>query len=377
MYKTVFLPAGILAATIIGAGMFALPYVSSRAGILPSAAYLAFFSGIFCLAHLMYADVIVRTKENLRFAGYAGLYLGAPAEWLAVLTTIVGMIFTLTIELLLATSFFSLLAPAASHLTPFFLLWLFGSAAMFWSINVFAASEFLMSAGMGAITFLLFMYGLPHTTALSAVPLASLPFLLAPYGAILFALDGRPAIPTLMGYFRHNGAPGTHARPAIIIGTLFPAAVYTLFIYGVLALVSSPSKDAVTSLAALLPAWLLILVGALGFLAVFSTYIAIGRDIKKSLLYDFKFPNMLAGFTVVAAPLAIYLLGFREFLSLVNVVGGIFIGLEGILIALMWRRASQLPHPAPLISSRHRVAFILLLLVFTAGIIYEILYKVV
>ena len=69
MYKNFILPAGLLAETIIGAGMFALPYVFQKSGIGLGLFYLFFFGLVSILIHLMYADIILRTSENHRFAG--------------------------------------------------------------------------------------------------------------------------------------------------------------------------------------------------------------------------------------------------------------------------------------------------------------------
>ena len=105
MFKNVILPASLLAGTIIGAGVFALPYVFVKAGILTGLFYLLIFSAVFTLIHLMYADIILRTKENRRFFGYAEIYLGSWGKWPAILITIVGMIFVLTVYLILSVSF--------------------------------------------------------------------------------------------------------------------------------------------------------------------------------------------------------------------------------------------------------------------------------
>ena len=104
MYKNIILPASLLASTIIGAGMFALPYAFAKAGILSGLFYLLFFSLVVILIHLMYADIIVRTSENHRFLGYAKIYFGRVGFWLAFLISVIGAIFALTIYLILSVS---------------------------------------------------------------------------------------------------------------------------------------------------------------------------------------------------------------------------------------------------------------------------------
>ena len=49
-YKEIGLPAGLLSSLIIGAGIFALPYVFYRAGFLVGLFYLVIFSIVFSMA---------------------------------------------------------------------------------------------------------------------------------------------------------------------------------------------------------------------------------------------------------------------------------------------------------------------------------------
>lgn len=373
-FKFLWGGVGILAATIIGSGVFALPYVASRAGLLTAFFYLAVFGALFSLMHLMYADIIIRTKENHRFAGYARIYLGNAAEWLAIIATIIGMIFTLTVELVLAVSFINFFAPHLPEFAKLFFMWGVGSLAVFLQVNKLAFSEILMTGGIILITFVIVIYGFSGPGHLLSTPLVSLPYLLVPFGAVLFALDGRPAIPAVMGYFRNNGEPQTKARAAILFGTAIPAIVYALFVLGVLWITGSPSPDTISGLGAILPRWLTALLGILGALAIFSTYIVIGRDVKKSLVYDLRFPDFLAALVVVIAPLLIYFLGFREFIALVGLVGGIFIGLEQIFVLLMWRKVSKIPSSEKILGRIPPFIVYLSLLVFAVGIVYEIFY---
>lgn len=375
MYRTLLLPAGILAATVIGAGMFALPAVTAEAGLIPAFFYLVLFSGVFVLIHLLYADIILRTPENHRFAGYAKIHLGNAAEWIAVLTTIIGMIFTLTAELVLAVSFLKFFIPHLELLPALITVWAIGSLAVFLPINKLAASELLMASGMVAIVLLLLAYGFPNfPLSLSPSPL-SLPALLLPYGAILFALDGRPAITTVLGYFRNNAIKSS-PLPAILMGTLVPALVYILFVVAVLILTPAPTEDTVSGLAAVLPSWLMLFIALLGAVAVFSTYIAIGRDVKKSLEHDLHWRVIFSGLAVVLSPIFLYFVGFQQFLTLVGITGGVFIGLEGILIVWMWRRASLIPSSASLVIGHWSSVVGLLTLVFAVGIGYEV-YKII
>ena len=111
-------------------------------------------------------------------------------------------------------------------------------------------------------------------------------------------------------------------------------------------------------------------------------------DIKNSLKFDLKFPKILAGLTVVVLPALLYFWGFQSFLTLVSLVGGIFIALEGIFIVLMWLKASKPRLPASeaagfggqvkseevIFKKLNPLIIYALITVFIGGILYEIIH---
>lgn len=382
MYKSLILPASVLAETIIGAGMFALPYVFFKSGLVFGLFYLFFFSAVFTLMHLMYADIIARTTENRRFAGYAGIYLGRFGFWLTAVITILGGIFALTIYLILSASFINLVLPLAiPAFYKILIFWLFGSAAIFWGINKLTASEFLILLGSLAIVLTLFFFGLKDfNAALLEIPFFNFSYVLAPLGAVFFSMGGRVAVPAVLGYFRNNGKKITDAKKPIIFGSFLPAFVYTLFILGVLGLSKTVSEDSVSGIAGQAPLFIILILGLLGIVSLFSTYIVIGRDIKKSLEHDFKFPKIISGLAVAVTPLILYFMGLRNFMELVGFAGGIFVGLDNIILILIWRKASierarsSSDRDEKIINKIHPLIIYFLFLVFGGGIVYTLLY---
>lgn len=380
MYKNIILPASLLAGTIIGAGVFALPFVFEKAGIVTGLFYLGLFSACFVFVHLMYADLILKTEggENLhRFPGYAKIYLGNWGFWLAILTTIIGMLFVLTVYLILSISFVNLIKPIGldiSDASKLLIFWLFGSAAIFLGIRRLALSEFLITGGIIVIILIIFGYGLSHFGKIISVPAFNLQNILLPYGAVLFALAGRVAIPAVVSYFQKIKQPLAEIKKPIILGTLLPALIYLLFVFGILGLSGAVSEDAVSGLIGQIPKEVLALIGVFGLISLWSSYIVIGLDIKNALKFDLKFPKILAGLTVVVLPPLLYFWGFQSFLILVSLIGGIFIALEGIFIVLMWLKASKLKAEQIIFKKLNPLIVYILILVFAAGIIYELVH---
>ncbi len=369
---------GLLAGAIIGAGVFALPFVFSFSGAGVGMLLLALAACLYIFVHLLYGDLLLRTPGEHRFVGLAERYLSPFMGRVTFLMAVVEMLLVLVAYLVLSLSFLAIIFGSGAALIKLISFWALGSLAVFLSSRRIAGLETCITLGMLLIIAALFAAGIVPFFRSSLGTLVALPAdpgaLMIPLAPILFALSGRVAIPALIRFFRETNAPPRAARSAIIAGTAVSAIVYALFVFGVLGLSPTVTQDAVTGLITAIPSWLLLLVGILGTFSLFSSYMLVGLDVKDTLRYDLRFPRLLAFFTVVAVPLLLYALGVQQFLPLISFIGGIFLGLEGIVIGWMWLRMQRRAGDAPvLLKMPHAITFAALFLVFGAALVYEII----
>ena len=360
-YKELILPAALLSSLIIGAGMFALPYLFNASGIVVGVFYLIAAAFIFTLVHLRYADLIEHTSGRHRFAGYAQLYFGKAGFWLGAVVTGLGLTLVLTAYLSLGPVFLRLLIPALGDSLNLYLFWGVGAAAILVSLNRLKNFEFLVTLAMLSIILVLFGIGLGKGDVANLPPFNPA-FIFLPYGAVLFALYGRPAISSLKSYFEENNLPLRNLRKAIILGTALPAVFYLLFSLGIIWL--SPQGVSADSLSGLLlaPNGAIALIGVLGVFAIWTSYLLLGLEVRDILRYDFKVPSPLAIFLTIASPLVLYIAGLRNFIELITVTGGVFLALESIMVILMHHKLRGRTHKGELI----------LIAVFILGGLYEI-----
>ncbi len=344
-YKNRLLPAGLLAGTIIGAGIFSLPFVFQKVGLGVGLFYLALGTLVTIGIHLMYAEVVLRTPGEHRFVGYARMYYGSWAFWLGILMTIVQMILVMTIYLILSLSFSNLLFGPGYEVEKVMLFWLISSLPIFMNVRDLARLEFAVTGGI--ITIILFIFGLGifggHAPTLHWF-IPDWKFFFLPFAPILFSLSGRTAIPSVVNYFRESPASAKlgKVRSAIMYGTMVPAAVYVLFIVGVLLLSPSVSEDAVTGLVTSgISGGVLYAVGFLGLISIWSSYLMIGFDIERTLFQDLGWGRLARIFVVVGSPLALYFSGLHSFLALISIAGGVFLSLEGIFVVCLWLKARK------------------------------------
>lgn len=361
-FKNFILAVSLLAGVIIGAGIFALPFIFSKTGFVAGIFYMGVFTLVFITIHLMYADIMIGTKgREHRFAGYAKIYLGQAGYYSAILMTIAGMFFVLTVYLALSVSFLPSVGLPAG-IFGLILFWAASSLPIFFNVKEVAILEFVSNIAIFGAILLLFFFalGLPFKTPFFQ-PVSFSGFFL-PFGAIFFSLAGRSAIPELIDYFREGNS--FSLRQSIIWGTAVSAIIYLVFIYAVLVLSGTVSEDSIAGLAGLSRSLLLSL-AVLALINLWNSYIVIGIDVKESLKMDIGLKPWQAGLAVLAAPLAIYFIGFQDFMPLINFTGGLFLGFEGIFIVLMWQRLKKVSllgfKTAPL------------LMIFSLAIVYQII----
>ncbi|MDE2001705.1 MAG: hypothetical protein KGI60_04045 [Patescibacteria group bacterium] len=347
--QNIFQPASILTGTIIGAGVFSLPLVFVRVGLATGLIYLALFGALFIVLYLLYADVIVRTPGEHRFVGYAKLYLGKPGFAAALVIGLVELLVVLAIYLILAPSFLKLVFGGSAG-TDMLVFWALGSASVAMSNKRMGFLEFVIVNGIALIIALIFLFGFgpflanpirfgfPDLTKFSVA------------GPILFSLSGSLAIPEMIAYFRESKLSPSSFPGALVLGMAIPVVCYAAFVIGIIGLSPAVSGDSVTGLMGSVPAVALGGIGILGFLALISSYVVVGLNVRHIIEYDLGFSRALGFAAVVAVPPVIYLAGLTNFTQAVSFAGSVFLPLESFIILLVWKRMQATNQEQPVFS---------------------------
>ncbi|MCR4275288.1 MAG: hypothetical protein NUV83_00830 [Candidatus Wolfebacteria bacterium] len=373
--RSFLLSTGLLVGSIVGAGIFSLPYVFLKSGFLAGIIYLSVLGVCTFLIHLMYADIIVRTSEtHHRFPGYAKIYLGEKSGQLAGIIVFLANFLTLTVYLILSISFFNLISPQFPLYYKFLIFWLLGSLTIFLKIEKAAFFEILTTSLTLAVIFAVFLagyfYGLPAVNS----PSIALNDLALPFSPTLFSLLGLGAIPALLVYFREKKLPFNKIKRVLLVSTLVVIIAYLLFILGISRLSGTVSEDAVSGLIGNISPAILFFLGIFGVVSLLDSYMSVAFDVEKTMHYEWRLPKWLSKSFVVFLPPALYFLGFQNFLASIGVVGGILFSLWGIMTILVWKKASANSSPNQIVSKIPDTVIYFLLTVFTAGIVYEIIY---
>lgn len=332
-----------MAALIMGAGIFSLPYLFAAAGFWTGVSYLVIFGIIASLIHLMYSDIIKRTPGDHRFVGYAKLYLGKWAFILSFFTTLIGIVLVLLIYLVLAVKFGSIIFQGVNPNYIFLGAWVLFSLSVISGIERLAKLDMAISTLKLLIVIGIFVFGFANFNA-SDFSFGGFSSLILPYSAVLFSLSGRSAISSIHKYLNKNKISKKHLGSALVLGTCIPAFLYILFVMGVLGVSGGAvTEDAISGIATVFPQGGIIM-AVLGLLSLWTAYTFLGFEVHNILTSDFKIKMLGASIAVAIAPLILYYAGLNNFLWLIGISGGVLLALESILVILMWQKAAK-PKP--------------------------------
>src|SRR3989338_8370771 len=128
MNKNFILSVGILAGTIIGAGVFSLPYLFTKVGLMAGLIYLLIFAVAYFFIHLMYAQILIIEKHEHQFFYYARKYLSRFWAFVASWAILGELVLALTVYLILAPAFGKLIFPEGSNFLMMIIFWGVSSA---------------------------------------------------------------------------------------------------------------------------------------------------------------------------------------------------------------------------------------------------------
>lgn len=367
----------MLIGTIIGAGIFGLPYIAAKIGFFPVIIYLIIIAAIVTLMHLLYGEVVLRTNGKHRLVGYAEIYLGIWGKRAATISVILGSCAALLIYIILSGVFlFGFLGdffggnPAIYSIVVFLISFLFIAKG----IKIVSWIESLLSFLLiGSIfVFLTKGYFLVNVSNFSFTADWSQFFL--PYGVLLFALTGGSIIPELATVLDDDER---RLKKTIIAGTVIPAIIYLLFIAVVFGITgANTTPDAITGLAKVYGDGFVRIGALVGFLAVITSLLAFGINLKKTFQYDYKLSENASLIMALFVPFIIFLTGFNDFIRVIGFSGAVAGGIDGVLIILMYQKADRggkgARTPEYDIATSRPLEY-LLIAVFALGIIYTIL----
>lgn len=330
----------LLSGTIIGVGFFALPYITLKVGFWTILFYFLILGSLVLLIHLFFGELALETPDLKRLPGFAKLYLGKRGEKMAFVASIFGIFGSLLAYLIVGGEFLKeIFAPifGGGDLIWTLVYFILGSLLVFFDAKAITKVEFFSLIGFFLVLILLFLGAKDLIKTQNLFLGRALPsnFFL-PYGPILFSLWGASLIPETEEVLSENKRL---LKKVISVSILIAILIYLFFIYLILGTCgNSTTKSALLCIKDFWGEKISLLTLFFGFLTTFTSFIALGLTLKKVFWYDLKMPKNLACGISCFVPLILFLLGFKDFISIISFIGAVMLGIEGILILMMYQK---------------------------------------
>jgi tyrosine-specific transport protein len=330
----------MISGTIIGVGMFGLPYAAAQVGFLPVVlVYFPVLTLITLVIHLIFGEICLRTEGVHRLPGYSKIYLGQTGAVLSVISATVGLLGSMVAYLIIGGDFLgNILIPLLGGQELTYILIFFAAGALI----IYTENKGIARAELVGLILLLGTLVYLFSQGFSQINFAhfftySGSNLFLPYGIILFSLGGLSVIPEIKDMLASDSR---RIKSIITAGIILPALVYIAFIYLVLGITgANTTQDALSGLKMVLGEKIMITGFIVGVIATFTSYLTVGQTLKKVFWYDLKFPHFNAWIIACFVPLILYFIGLNDFIMIIGFLGTVTIAIDAVLIFLIFQKA--------------------------------------
>jgi amino acid permease len=375
--KKFILALAVLVGTIIGAGIFGIPYVISKSGIIPGFFYFLTLGIIILLLHLFFGEIVLRTRDKYRLTGYTQKYLGKWGKFIITISTFIGITGSLLVYIILGGNFLEIILSPLSGLSSFFfglIFWLSLIFFVFKGIKTIAPAEIFTNLAFFLIILIVFGLLLPKFNTQNLTSLNP-KYIFLPYGVIMFSLIGFTAIPEMADILKTSEERKSFKK-IIITASLVTTILYLLFSLGVVGVSGTKtSPDALSGLASFLGPKITTLGALFGVITLADSFLIMCLYFRNTMIYDYNFSKISASFVSVFLPFVLFL-KLRNFIQIIGFIGTILGTIEGIVILLIFQKAKKLGDRDPEYSLNVPPLLInFLIIIFILGSVFELYYS--
>lgn len=364
-----FYAVSVLSGTIIGAGLFALPYIAAQVGFGVILFYLLFLGVISILVHYFFAELALKTDDHNRLPGFAKIHFGSKTKNLAVFTGIMTLMGAMLAYIILGGQFlFELLVPffGGNEVLYTLIYFILGSILIFFGIKAIERIEFL---GVVGFVMVLILIGFRGWSEMQPITLFQIgenlnANLFLPYGAVLFSLWGAALIPEVEELLAGEKEKIRKVIPVSIILSILIYIVFTIIVVGITG--DNTTQEAIVGLINHLDNGVIALALVFGLLATFTSFVTLALTLKKILWYDLGLSKNFSWALITFLPISLFLIGVNDYIGVISVVGAVFLAIEAILITLMYQKYK---------SAKYKFLTYPIIIIFILGIIFEFVYN--
>ncbi|MBI2459365.1 MAG: hypothetical protein HYV53_02305 [Parcubacteria group bacterium] len=372
MSKNYLLAIATLMGAIIGVGLFAIPYVTVKSGVLPLIFYMVVLAILQYYLHLLYAEIILSTRGSHRLPGYFEKYNGRAGKLITLIITVLSDYGAMLAYIIVGGLFLEqLLAPILGGGLIIYASVLFFLEAfiVLFGIRLIAGTEFIMTALLVLIIGLIGWRGLA-VIQLDNYTLINWQNIFLPYGPIFFAVSGLAAIPEVCKLLEREKEK---IKSAIAWATHLAAFLMLIFVLVIVGLTgANTTPDTLVGLSLVFGDGVIKIALVFGLLAIITSMICVAQASREVFWWDFKLNKNLAWALACFVPFIIYLAGLRDITKVVSLTGALAGGILGVALIYLVFKVKKKGQLKPVVKNKiNKIIGLGLSLLFVLGLIYE------
>ena len=328
----------VFCATIIGAGIFVLPYIILKIGFILFFTFLIILSFLVIIIHRLLGKIVVGTEEIHSIPGYTEKYLGSKFKNFSLFISSIRIVGVLLIYILLGGQFLYAL------FNPYF-----GGSATIYIIIFFIVSSIIIYKknnnnswleidiiGILMVILIFLIKGWPVFKSINLLGIPDVSYSGLAYGILIFALWGLPTVPRLYGLVRNNEE---EYKKVINWGIILSAVFYLLFAVIIFRVSGvNTSSDALSGFSSIIGGNLVELGFVFGLIVILTSFLASGFSLKEIFHKDAMLSKPMSWLLVCFLPFSLLLIKFRDFVSIMSGIGAFLYTAEAIIIVFVYRK---------------------------------------
>ncbi len=333
----------LLISSVVGVGMFTLPYISIKSGIVTIIIYFIILGFIQHWLHKLYAEIILSTKKQHRLPGYAEKYLGKHSKKIILALSMFSGYGALLAYTIIGGDFlYQLLHPY------------FGGPLLLYSCILLAVRGVIMLFGLAWVTrvemvltggligsIIIISLIASGNGSFSNLTLFNSHNLMLAYGPIFFAVSGILAVNDICLTMKKEKEK---IASALRSGIIVAITIMILFIVAITSISGQQtSPDALSGLQGFVDPLFYTVLLVIGLVTVTAAFFMMAEAMEEMFIWDFKIKKNISWLLIWIIPLILLLIGARDVTKVIAITGAISGGLLGSLYLLLGLKVKKKP----------------------------------
>lgn len=364
-----------LVTTIVGIGIFGIPFSFVKAGFLTGILFLIGVFFVTLLINLMYGEIALRTQKYHQIIGYVDKYLGNSFKKINLFAFILAIYGALVAIIAISGTFwanvfwFVDLSPVVFS----FIFFIVSSVVVVGGLKIASKIDLIFLAFFVIAILLISFWGIGNIEISNYKTIFFEEFWFLPFGITLFAFAGMSSVVLMRELMVGNERL---LKRGIVLGTAVPALLYLIFtitVVGVSGEITSP--DAISGLGFFLGPKVLFVGSLLGLFSTFTVFVNTATALKESFQRDMRMRKFHAQLLVLLPPVLLFASGLRNFIEIIGLVGAVAVSINMVVLIFVFISARKNGDREPEYALKiPRWVLYLLASIFSAGAVYALIF---